>query len=138
MKHSAVCLVALALVVSLCSGYQNVDQEHHDQQQAKHVLERPLTWTYPEGPTVAVEHVPDFQLKHPIASKTVTVECGERQARMEVQKDFFGTGQLVKRADLTLGPCGAVAEDTQAQVLIFETELQECGSISRVSRSVLL
>ncbi|XP_051916212.1 uncharacterized protein LOC127597295 isoform X2 [Hippocampus zosterae] len=138
MKHTAVCLVALALVVSLCSGYPNVDQEHHDQQQAKHVLERPLSWTYPEGPTVPVEHVPDFELRHPVASKTVSVECGERQARMVVQKDFFGTGQLVKRADLTLGPCGAVGEDTQAQVLIFETELQDCGSMSRMTDDALI
>ncbi|XP_019712494.1 zona pellucida sperm-binding protein 3-like isoform X3 [Hippocampus comes] len=138
MKHTAVCLVALALVVSLCSGYPNVDQEHHDQQQAKHVLERPLSWTYPEGPTVPVEHVPDFQLRHPIASKTVSVECGERQARMVVQKDFFGTGQLVKRADLTLGRCVAVGEDTQAQVLIFETELQDCGSMSRMTDDALI
>ncbi|XP_061629501.1 zona pellucida sperm-binding protein 3-like isoform X1 [Phyllopteryx taeniolatus] len=138
MNHAAVCLVALALFGSLCSGYQKPGQTPHDQQQAKHLFEQPLTWTYPEGPTVAVEHVPDFEQRHPVPAATVSVECGERQARVEAQVDFFGIGQFIKPDDLTLGPCGAVAEDTQARVLIFETELQDCGSMLRMTDDALI
>lgn len=47
---------------------------------------------------------------------------------MEVKKDFFGIGQFINPADLTMGGCGAVAEDAAAQVLIFEAELHTCGS----------
>ncbi|XP_037110023.1 uncharacterized transmembrane protein DDB_G0289901-like isoform X21 [Syngnathus acus] len=134
MKHTAACLAALALLGSVCVGYQ----VPHDQQQAKHVLERPLTWSYPEGPTNPVAPVPDFELRHPVPAATVSVECGERQARVEVQLDFFGIGQFIKPSDLTLGPCGPVAEDTQAHVLIFQPELQDCGSISRTTDDALI
>nr|XP_049579446.1 fibrinogen alpha-1 chain-like isoform X10 [Syngnathus scovelli] len=134
MKHTAACLAALALLGSICVGFQ----VPRDQQQAKHVLERPLSWSYPEGPTNPVAPVPDFELRHPVPAATVSVECGERQARVEVQLDFFGIGQFIKPSDLTLGPCGAVAEDTQAHVLIFQPELQDCGSISRTTDEALI
>ncbi|XP_057692707.1 hornerin-like [Corythoichthys intestinalis] len=137
MKLNAACL--LALLAGLCSGFQKPGgQVPSDQTQAKHIFEKPLTWSYPEGPTAPVEPVPDFEIRQPVQAATVSVECRESQARVEAQMDFFGIGQFIKPSDLTLGPCGAVGEDTQAHVLIFETELQDCGSMLQMTDDTLI
>ncbi|XP_034540582.1 zona pellucida sperm-binding protein 3-like [Notolabrus celidotus] len=151
MKSSVVCLVALALLGSLCDaqwGHQDphkpsnryqkpatppVRQEPSKQmpqqpQQSKQNFETPLTWTYPEDPKPEVQPEVPFELRHPVAAATVAVECRERDAHVEVKKDMFGIGQFINPADLTLGTCGAMAEDNAAQVLIFESELHDCGS----------
>ncbi|XP_031688937.1 zona pellucida sperm-binding protein 3 [Oncorhynchus kisutch] len=59
---------------------------------------------------------------------TVGVKCGENLVQVEVKQDLFGIGQLIQPAHLTLGGCAAVGEDVEAQRLIFESELQGCGS----------
>lgn len=155
MKCTAVCLVALALLVSFCDAqwdggayskpskprYQKpsppVRQEPSKQipqepQQSKQTFEKPLTWTYPEDPKPEPQPEVPFELRHPVPAATVAVECRERDAHVEVKKDMFGIGQFINPADLTLGACGAVAEDNVAHVLIFEAELHECGSSSMV------
>ncbi|XP_076589244.1 zona pellucida sperm-binding protein 3-like [Chaetodon auriga] len=150
MKCSAVCLVALALLGSFCDaqwdgGYSKpskpvyqkpstpVRQEPskqipHEPQQTKQTFEKPLTWTYPEDPKPEPQPEVPFELRHPVPAATVAVECRERDAHVEVKKDLFGIGQFINPADLTLGTCAAVGEDGVAQVLIFESELHECGS----------
>uniref|UniRef100_A0A671QIZ1 Zona pellucida sperm-binding protein 3 n=1 Tax=Sinocyclocheilus anshuiensis TaxID=1608454 RepID=A0A671QIZ1_9TELE len=62
----------------------------------------------------------------PIAPQCVAAQCGENFVHVEVKKDFFGTGQLVNPSFLTLGGCAAVGENPEAEVLIFEYELQTC------------
>ncbi|XP_068460062.1 zona pellucida sperm-binding protein 3-like [Clinocottus analis] len=142
MKCTAVCLLALAFFGSVCDAqypgykpnkpYQKPSappkQAPYEPQQSKQTFEKPLTWVYPADPVAAVTPDVAFELRYPVAAATVAVECRERIAHVEVKKDMFGIGQLINTADLTLGTCGAVAEDSAAQVLIFESELQDCAS----------
>ncbi|XP_040894236.1 zona pellucida sperm-binding protein 3-like [Toxotes jaculatrix] len=160
MKGSAVCLVALALLGSLCDAQWGeavhkpskpqypkpappVRQEPSKQlpqepQQSKQAFEKPLTWTYPEDPKPEPQPEVPFELRHPVPAATVAVECREKDAHVEVKKDLFGIGQFINPADLTLGACGAIAEDTAAQVLIFEAELHDCGSTLAMTEDALI
>lgn len=157
MKAFAVCFVALGLFGSICDAqweghnaykpmpprYQKpaaptVNQEPSKQlpqqpQQSKQNFEVPLTWTYPEDPKPEPQPEVPFELRHPVPAATVAVECRESVAHVEVKKDLFGIGQFINPADLTLGACGATGEDSAAQVLIFESELHNCGSVLAVS-----
>ncbi|XP_055778164.1 zona pellucida sperm-binding protein 3-like [Salvelinus fontinalis] len=97
--------------------------------QSKQVFETPLTWTFPHNPVLeAKPEVKNFELKQPVPANTVQVKCGENLVQVEVKQDLFGIGQLIQPADLTLGGCAAAGEDVEAQRLIFESELQGCGS----------
>lgn len=136
MKSTAVCLVVLALLGSFCDAQfkpaypkpgkpATPPQEH---QQQKHTFEKDLTWTYPNPPQPEPKVDVPFELRHPVPAATVAVECREDVAHVEAKKDFFGIGQFINPNDLTLGSCGAVGEDSAAQVLIFEAALHDCGS----------
>uniref|UniRef100_A0A8C1UH53 Zona pellucida sperm-binding protein 3 n=1 Tax=Cyprinus carpio TaxID=7962 RepID=A0A8C1UH53_CYPCA len=99
--------------------------------QSKQVMQAPitpLTWHFPVVPEDPQKPDVPFELHVPIAPQSVAAECGENSVRVEVKKDFFGTGQLVNPSFLSLGGCAAIGEDSKAQVLIFEYELQTCGS----------
>lgn len=135
IKCTAVCLVALAVLGSLCDAQSNWQREKtpRDQQQSKQTFGPELKWTYPEDPKESPTPAINFELRHPVPATTVAVQCRERDAHVEVKKDLFGNGQFINPAALTLGNCGAIGEDTAAQVLIFEAELHECGSTSMVS-----
>ncbi|XP_028263654.1 zona pellucida sperm-binding protein 3-like isoform X2 [Parambassis ranga] len=140
MKGTAVCFVALAFLSSLCDAqwgnyrpfapvFQRASPPlRTDPQQQKHTFEKPLTWTYPEDPKPEPQAEVPFELRHPVPAATVAVECREKDAHVEVKKDLFGIGQFINSADLTLGTCRITAEDTAARVLIFEAQLQDCGS----------
>ncbi|KAJ4937458.1 hypothetical protein JOQ06_002093 [Pogonophryne albipinna] len=157
MKSTVVCLVALALLGSLChaqralGGYkpaapyqkpapkqEPVKQQPQTPQQSKQTFERPLTWVYPEDPKPEPEVVVPFELRLPVAIATVAVECRESIAHVEAKKDFFGNGQFINPADITLGNCAPVAEDNAAQVLIFEAELHSCLSTLTVTEDYLI
>ncbi|KAA0708890.1 Zona pellucida sperm-binding protein 3 [Triplophysa tibetana] len=88
----------------------------------------PLTWQYPLQPEEPLQPEVPFELQIPRPSVSVAARCGENLMQVEVKKDFYGNGQLVNPAFLSLGGCGAVGEDVKAQVIIFESELQACGS----------
>ncbi|XP_056118843.1 zona pellucida sperm-binding protein 3-like [Rhinichthys klamathensis goyatoka] len=99
--------------------------------QSKQLMEAPLvplTWHFPVVPEEPQQPDVPFELRVPIATESIAAQCGERFVHVEVKKDFFGTGQLVNPSFLTLGGCAAVGEDPTTQVLIFEYELQACGS----------
>lgn len=146
MKCSVGCLVALVLLGSLCDAQygkpirnpiqkpaQPVRQEPSKQvpqqpEQSRQTFEKPLTWRYPEIPQPVTQPEVPFELRYPVPAATVAVECREQIAHVEVKKDLFGIGQFINPADLTLGTCPAAAEDTGAQVLIFESLLHDCGS----------
>ncbi|KAJ8401553.1 hypothetical protein AAFF_G00378700 [Aldrovandia affinis] len=51
--------------------------------------------------------------------------------------DLFGSGQLIQPSDITLGGCWPTGEDGSAQVLVFETELQGCGSTLTITEDSL-
>lgn len=107
-------------------------------QQSKQSFETPLSWKYPEDPKSEPPPEIPFELRHPVAAATVAVECREDDAHVEAKKDFFGIGQLINPADLTLGTCGATAEDSAAQVLIFDSELHSCGSTLMMTKDSLI
>nr|XP_012614948.1 zona pellucida sperm-binding protein 3 [Microcebus murinus] len=70
----------------------------------------------------------------------VIVECLEAQLLVTVSKDLFGTGKLVRPADLTLGPKGCqplVSADTD-DVVRFEVGLHECGNSLQVTADSLV
>ncbi|KAM7414416.1 hypothetical protein PAMA_019300 [Pampus argenteus] len=159
MKWTSLCFVALALFGSFCDAQwgelykpsppiqkpaappvrqKPSKQMPHEPQQSKQTFEKPLTWVYPEDPKIPVPPEVPFELRHPVPAATVAAECREKDAHVEVKKDLFGIGQLINPADLTLGTCAAVAEDTGAQVLIFEAELHDCGSSLTMTEDYLV
>uniref|UniRef100_A0A3B4ATR3 Zona pellucida sperm-binding protein 3 n=1 Tax=Periophthalmus magnuspinnatus TaxID=409849 RepID=A0A3B4ATR3_9GOBI len=74
-----------------------------------------------------------IEVRHPVPVSTVAVDCRESYVHVEVKKDMFGIGQFIYPGGLTLGDCPVSAEDNTGQVLIFQYELQSCGSELRVS-----
>ncbi|KAI5945514.1 zona pellucida sperm-binding protein 3 [Manis javanica] len=67
----------------------------------------------------------------------VVVECLEAQLVVTVNKDLFGTGKLVRPADLTLGPENCEPLD-QDNVVRFEVGLHKCGSSMQVTDDALV
>ncbi|KAI7814156.1 egg envelope protein [Triplophysa rosa] len=98
----------------------------------------PLTWQYPLMPEEPLMPEVPFELRTPSPSVSVAARCGENFVQVEVKKDFYGNGQFVDPAFLSLGGCGAVGEDPDAQILIFETELQTCGSSLTMTADALV
>nr|XP_023660343.1 uncharacterized protein LOC111840103 isoform X2 [Paramormyrops kingsleyae] len=82
----------------------------------------PLATVGQVGPAVAT--VPPAQ----ISPSAIKVTCSESSVLVEMQRDQLGIGQLIQSADITLGGCAPVVQDASAQVLRFESELQDCGS----------
>lgn len=74
------------------------------------------------GPAVAA--IPPAQQ----SPSTIKVTCGESSVLVEMPRDQLGTGQLIQPADVMLGGCAPVVQDASAQVLRFESALQDCGS----------
>ncbi|XP_034735827.1 zona pellucida sperm-binding protein 3-like [Etheostoma cragini] len=153
MKCTAVCLVVLALHVSLCDaqwvpGVQpNIPkwtlpsknpQVPQTPQQTKQTFDKPLNWKYPVPPQPEVLPLVPFEQRSPVPAATVAVQCKEKIARVEVKRDMFGIGQLINPADLFLGNCAPVAQDPVAKVLIFEVALQDCQSTLTMKENSLI
>lgn len=66
---------------------------------------------------------------HPVA-----VRCQEAQMVVTVHRDLFGTGRLVRAAELTLGSaaCLPAAQGSADTTVTFVAGLHECGSTLRV------
>ncbi|KAF4094546.1 hypothetical protein G5714_024738 [Onychostoma macrolepis] len=99
--------------------------------QSKQELQGPvreLTWKFPKVPEEPVQLDINFDLQQPQPSDSVAVQCWENRVHVEVKQDFFGTGQLLEPSLLSLGGCAVVNVDSVARVLIFQSELHECGS----------
>lgn len=60
----------------------------------------------------------------------VVVECLEAQLVVTVSRNLFGTGKLVRPADLTLGPesCEPLSSADTEDAVRFEVGLHECGN----------
>uniref|UniRef100_A0A8C7HJ50 Zona pellucida sperm-binding protein 3 n=1 Tax=Oncorhynchus kisutch TaxID=8019 RepID=A0A8C7HJ50_ONCKI len=106
--------------------------------QSKQTFNEPLTWRYPEDPVKEVQLAIDEQRPLPVPASSIAVQCGETAARVEVKRGLLGIGQLIHPADLTLGGCAVTGEDASAQVLIFVTELHECGSTLTMTEDSLV
>ncbi|KAK1153335.1 zona pellucida sperm-binding protein 3-like [Acipenser oxyrinchus oxyrinchus] len=63
-----------------------------------------------------------------VLPQTVAAQCGEAKVVVTVKRDLFGSGQLIKASDVSLGSCGVTRQDDATQSVIFEAQLQECGS----------
>ncbi|GAB0193974.1 zona pellucida sperm-binding protein 3-like [Grus japonensis] len=72
---------------------------------------------------------------HPVA-----VQCQEAQVVVTVHRDLFGTGRLVKAAELTLGSaaCPPVVWSTAETMVTFMAGLHECGSTLKVTPDALV
>ncbi|NXR15919.1 ZP3 protein, partial [Semnornis frantzii] len=72
---------------------------------------------------------------HPVA-----VQCQEAQMVVTVHRDLFGTGRLVKAADLTLGSasCLPVAQSAAEGTVTFVAGLHECGSSLQMTPDSLI
>uniref|UniRef100_A0A3Q0RHD3 Zona pellucida sperm-binding protein 3 n=1 Tax=Amphilophus citrinellus TaxID=61819 RepID=A0A3Q0RHD3_AMPCI len=81
----------------------------------------------------APQFPPNFELRTPAAPDSIRATCGASSVRVEAKRDLLGTGNLVQTADVTLGGCAATGEDPEAQILIFESELHNCGSQLQMS-----
>ncbi|XP_029922138.1 zona pellucida sperm-binding protein 3-like isoform X2 [Myripristis murdjan] len=89
---------------------------------------QPLPWTFPEDPVSETKVPLKFELRQPVTANSVAVRCGESAVQVEVNQDLLGIGQLIKSEEITLGGCSATEIDDDAHVLIFKSELHECGS----------
>uniref|UniRef100_A0A8D2ZZC8 Zona pellucida sperm-binding protein 3 n=1 Tax=Scophthalmus maximus TaxID=52904 RepID=A0A8D2ZZC8_SCOMX len=94
----------------------------------------------------AVRQQPKVKVEQrvPVPAHSVAVRCGEREVTVEVRKNFLGNGQLIRPSDLTLGGCAAsaaaaaTATAATAHVLLFQTELQSCGSTVKMTGGALV
>uniref|UniRef100_A0A803XT09 Zona pellucida sperm-binding protein 3 n=1 Tax=Meleagris gallopavo TaxID=9103 RepID=A0A803XT09_MELGA len=70
----------------------------------------------------------------------VSVWCQEAQVVVTVHRDLFGTGRLVRAADLTLGTaaCPATAQNAAESVVTFTAGLHECGSTLQMTSDSLI
>ncbi|XP_006773450.1 PREDICTED: zona pellucida sperm-binding protein 3 [Myotis davidii] len=70
----------------------------------------------------------------------VVVKCLEAQLVVTVSKDLFGTGKLIRPADLTLGPkdCEPLISMDTNDVVRFEVGLHECGNSLQVTEDALV
>ncbi|NXL65619.1 ZP3 protein, partial [Chordeiles acutipennis] len=74
-------------------------------------------------------------LLHPVA-----VQCQEAQVVVKVHRDLFGTGRLVRAAELTLGSaaCLPVAQSAAETTVTFVAGLHECGSTLQMTPDSLI
>ncbi|XP_026981281.1 zona pellucida sperm-binding protein 3 [Sagmatias obliquidens] len=80
--------------------------------------------------------------QHLMPSKppAVMVDCQEDQLVVTVSKDLFGTGKLIRPADLTLGPdrCEPLFSMDTDLVVRFEVGLHACGNRVQVTDDALV
>ncbi|XP_030642506.1 zona pellucida sperm-binding protein 3-like [Chanos chanos] len=109
--------------------------------QSKQMLQGPvktLSWSFPKTPEKPKQPAVPFELQMPVPAHSVAVQCGENRVFVEVKQDMFGIGQPIQPAALTLGGCTASEVDQTAQVVLFQSELQECGSTLTMTEDELV
>ncbi|XP_062858595.1 zona pellucida sperm-binding protein 3-like [Trichomycterus rosablanca] len=79
-----------------------------------------------------------FGLRRPTPTNSLAVKCGEKAVIVEVKLDFFGTGQRVDSSSITLGGCVAEEVDSFAGVLVFQSALEGCNSLTMVTDEALV
>ncbi|XP_067091197.1 zona pellucida sperm-binding protein 3-like [Osmerus mordax] len=110
----------------------------HGYLKSKETSEESFTWKFPENP-VEEASPQRFETRPPShAYNGVMVQCGPNSIRVEVKQDLFGIGQPIKTEDLNLGGCKATGEDANSRVVIFESELNRCGSVVTIAEDTLV
>ncbi|NP_001009330.1 zona pellucida sperm-binding protein 3 precursor [Felis catus] len=74
------------------------------------------------------------------SSPSVVVECRHAWLVVNVSKNLFGTGRLVRPADLTLWPenCEPLISGDSDDTVRFEVELHKCGNSVQVTEDALV
>nr|XP_023690121.1 zona pellucida sperm-binding protein 3-like [Paramormyrops kingsleyae] len=70
--------------------------------------------------------------------QSVSADCQESSVLVAVHRDLFGIGRLIDPSDVTLGGCASTGQDSSGQVLMFQTELQNCGSTMMMTEDTLI
>ncbi|KAM6350646.1 zona pellucida sperm-binding protein 3-like [Alca torda] len=103
------------------------------------------SWSWPRVPSFSQPSpwawVDVSQLQAAAPLHPVAVQCQEAQVVVTVHRDLFGTGHLVKAADLTLGSaaCLPVAQGAAAESTVtFVAGLHECGSTLQMTPDSLI
>ncbi|XP_037767050.1 zona pellucida sperm-binding protein 3-like [Chelonia mydas] len=80
------------------------------------------------------------QLRAVSLLQPVMVQCEEAQMVITVHRDLFGTGRLIKAADLSLGPaaCRYTSLNAAENTVIFAAGLHECGSTLQMTPDSLV
>ncbi|XP_050759181.1 zona pellucida sperm-binding protein 3-like [Gymnogyps californianus] len=102
------------------------------------------SWSWPHVPSFSQPSpwawVDVSQLQAAAPLHPVAVQCQEAQVVVTVHRDLFGTGRLVKAADLTLGSaaCLPVAQSAAESTVTFVAGLHECGSTLQMTPDSLI
>nr|XP_032655682.1 zona pellucida sperm-binding protein 3-like [Chelonoidis abingdonii] len=134
----------LCWVVSGVTGYNPWDFSRRDS-----AIWRPAPRVEPPHRQA---HVPSFSQLYPWAQvdasqlravsllQPVTVQCEEAQLVITVHRDLFGTGRLIKAADLSLGPaaCQYMSLNAAENTVTFTVGLHECGSTLQMTPDSLV
>ncbi|XP_036437101.1 zona pellucida sperm-binding protein 3-like [Colossoma macropomum] len=109
--------------------------------QSEKVMQSPVknqTSYFPQAPEKPEQPKMDVELPQPVRANSVGADCGENAVRVVVRKDLFGIGAPINPLSLSLGGCPATGEDSAAQILIFESELQACSSMLMMTEDELV
>ncbi|KAM5126686.1 zona pellucida sperm-binding protein 3-like [Mantella aurantiaca] len=72
-------------------------------------------------------------------SSPIGVQCGEDIMVVNVQRDLYGNGKLVKPSDLSLGPQRCQANHQSTDTLVtFQVNLQDCGNALQMTQDWMI
>ena len=111
------------------SNYWEVEVQEPAAAEPERKSSRAQSWRFPKDPLDPVITPPvKFELRQPVTTNPVALRCGESRLQVEVSQDLLGLGMLITPEEITLGGCPATDVDNLSHVLVFESELQGCGS----------
>ncbi|XP_066577029.1 zona pellucida sperm-binding protein 3 [Amia ocellicauda] len=96
---------------------------------------KPAARAKPVARAKAVVRVNSSLFKQQV-SPVVWAQCGESAIQVSVERDLFGTGRLIQAADIQLGGCALSGQNDT--VLVFQSELQGCGSALSMTEDELV
>ncbi|XP_077327666.1 zona pellucida sperm-binding protein 3-like [Lithobates pipiens] len=72
-------------------------------------------------------------------SSPISIQCGEDNMVVNVQRDFYGIGKLVQPSDLSLGPQGCKPNPQSTDTTVtFQINLQDCGNMVQMTQDWLI
>ncbi|XP_073479483.1 zona pellucida sperm-binding protein 3-like [Aquarana catesbeiana] len=72
-------------------------------------------------------------------SSPISIQCGEDNMVVNVKRDFYGIGKLVRSSDLSLGPRGCKPNTQSTDTTVtFQINLQDCGNTVQMTQDWLI
>ncbi|XP_077329661.1 zona pellucida sperm-binding protein 3-like isoform X2 [Lithobates pipiens] len=72
-------------------------------------------------------------------SSPISIQCGEDNMVVNVQRDFYRIGKLVQPSDLSLGPQGCKPNPQSTDTTVtFQINLQDCGNTVQMTQDWLI